>query len=92
MTTHVIKQHSRRMSEVFDESKLRASIEAACLSVRLPEGVASDTAKQVTATVSTWLSKRPEVTSNDIRRVATAALTKVSPEASYLYQHHKHII
>lgn len=88
----VLKRSGQRASEPFDVDKLRDSIRSACLSVRLTDGVADDTAQRTTAIVEQWLEGRPEVTSDDIRRVATDALTRVSPEASYLYQHHKSII
>lgn len=84
----VIKQGGARASEAFDESKLRASIEAACASVNLPSGVADDTANHVVTAIELWLRDKPEVTSADIRRVATQTLTIVSPEAGYLYKHH----
>lgn len=77
-----------RTSERFDSKKLYASIESACLSVGLATGLADDTARHVTSTVELWLTDRPEVTSDDIRRVATQSLNIVSPEAAYLYKHH----
>lgn len=90
LDTHVIKLHdeSKDASEPFDAKKLYASIEAACLSVGLARGLAEDTARHTTKAVELWLVDRPEVTSEDIRRIATRALTIVSPEAAYLYKHH----
>lgn len=88
----VIKNSGRRRSEQFNADKLKQSIEAACLSVRLPDGVASDTAQRTAHAVGEWMKHKPEVTSEDIRRVAARELHGVSPEASYLYKHHKKII
>lgn len=88
----VIKQRGQRPSEQFSDSKLKSSIESACLSVNLSEGVASDTANHVCQAVEAWLQSKHEVTSDDIRRVATQALTVISPEASYLYKHHHKIL
>lgn len=84
----VIKQAGKRASENFDATKLHTSIEAACSSVNLSAGVAADTAKHVVNAVELWLRDKPEVTSADIRRIATQSLTIVSPEAGYLYKHH----
>ncbi len=86
--TTVIKRTGKRGSELYNADKLRASIEAACSSVNLPSGVANDTASHVVKAVELWLRDKPEVTSADIRRIATQALTIVSPEAGYLYKHH----
>lgn len=88
----VIKHQGKRKSEAFDAGKLLASIEAACHSVRLPEGAARGTARQTAKAVETWLLGKAEVTSDDIRRKATATLTIVSPEAGYLYKHHNTIL
>ena len=84
----VIKSGGNRSSEPFDSDKLHASIDAACASVNLPAGVAQDTARHVVGAVELWLRDKPEVTSQDIRRIATQSLTIVSPEAGYLYKHH----
>lgn len=88
----VIKHQGKRSSEAFNPAKLLASIEAACHSVRLPEGVAHDTAEHTRKAVELWLRGKAEVTSDDIRRKATATLTLVSPEAGYLYKHHNTIL
>lgn len=88
----VIKRGGRRQSEEFDSAKLSASIEAACASVGLPSGVADDAASQVVQAVQLWLRNKPEVTSADIRRIATKALSVISPEAGYLYKHHHNMV
>jgi transcriptional regulator NrdR family protein len=88
----VVKRNGSRPSELFQRTKLHASIRAACLSVRSPEGEAEMTAKNVCDIVVTWLETKPEVTSNDLRRKATEALEKFHPEAAYLYKHHRLVI
>lgn len=90
MTSHVtvIKHQGKRPSEPYDPKKLIASIEAVCHSVRLSEGVARDTAAHTGKALELWLHDKTEVTSDDIRRIATDTLTLVSPEAGYLYKHH----
>lgn len=88
----IVKARGARPTEKFDRDKLHSSVSAACLSVRSPEGESSLTANRVCDVVIVWLSERPEVTSHDLRRVATKALNNYHPEAAYLYSQHKHII
>lgn len=85
----IVKSGGRRPSEPFSHDKLYASVRAACLSVRSPEGEAEMTAKKVCDTVEKWLDTKPEVTSADLRRKASEALEKHHPEAAYLYKHHR---
>lgn len=91
-TIDIIKRNGKRSSEPFNRDKLYASIQAACLSVRTPQGEAELLANNVCDQVSNWLSEKPEVTSDDIRRQATNALHTFHPEAAYLYKHHRLVI
>ena len=88
----VVKRTGRRPSETFDPHKLRRSIHAACLSVRSPDGEAETTAHNVTHAVLIWCENKPVITSQDIRRLASAHLQRYHPEAAYIYQHHRTII
>ncbi|MFZ1360675.1 MAG: hypothetical protein WAS27_01415 [Candidatus Saccharimonadales bacterium] len=88
----IVKRAGKRPSEVFNPHKLHTSLRAACLSVRAPEGEADMTAWAVTDAVIIWLQDRPEVTSNDLRRIASKHLTTYHPEAAYLYEQHQTII
>jgi transcriptional regulator NrdR family protein len=92
LAVDVVKRSGRRPSEAFDADKLLRSIQAACLSVRSPEGEAESTASNVTGAVVLWLDTKPAVTSHDIRRLAGAHLERYHPEAAYFYQHHRIII
>lgn len=87
-----IVKRSGKKTEAFDRDKLHASVAAACLSVRSPEGEADLTAHRVCDIVLVWLDTRSEVTSADLRRIATKALHDYHPEAAYFYSQHKHII
>lgn len=87
---HVVKRGNH--SEPFSRDKLHASIEAACLSVRSPEGEAALVARRVTDTVHAWVDAKPAVTSTDIRRVAANLLDTFHPEAAYLYQNHRLVV
>jgi transcriptional regulator NrdR family protein len=88
----IVKRGGQRPSESFQRQKLHASIRAACLSVRSPDGVAETTAGNVCDAVIIWLETKPEVTSADIRRKATDTLESFHPEAAYLYKHHRLVI
>ena len=85
----IVKSEGKRPSEAYVRDKLHASILAACLSVRSPEGEAEMTAKKVCLAVELWLATKPEVTSADLRRKASEALEKLHPEAAFLYKHHR---
>jgi transcriptional regulator NrdR family protein len=85
----IVKRDGKRPSESFSRAKLHASVRAACLSVRSPEGEAETTASNVCDAVIIWLSTKPEVTSSDLRRKATETLESFHPEAAYLYKHHR---
>ena len=87
--TYIIKAKGRRPSETFDKAKLHQSITAASLSARAPEGQADNIAHAVTNYVLEWLESRPEVTSHDIRVVATRHLRAHHPDAAYLYEQHR---
>ncbi len=92
MSANIIKRRGARNSEQFEPAKLHASVLAACLSVRSPEGEAETTARNVVKAVINWLELKAEVTSNDLRRVAGYHLQKYHPEAAYLYEQHTSII
>jgi transcriptional regulator NrdR family protein len=82
----VIKQGGDRESEAFMRDKLHASIIAACLSVRTPTGQAELIANAVCDYVIGWSGDKPEITSHDIRRVATKHLHTHHPDAAYMYE------
>ena len=88
----VIKRGGRRPSETFNSDKLHASVLAACLSVRSPEGEADLTARTVCDAVRRWCDTKPEVTSSDLRRKAVDSLSVLHPEAAYLYKQHRLVI
>lgn len=85
----IVKRGGARPSESFSRDKLHASIRAACLSVRTPDGEAETVAGKVCDVLVVWLDTKPEVTSNDLRRKAASALERFHPEAAYLYKHHR---
>lgn len=92
LAVDIIKRGGARPSEQFIREKLHASIVAACLSVRTPAGQAESTAHSVCDAVIVWLQDRPEVTSHDIRTIATKHLKSYHPEAAYIYEQHRIII
>jgi len=86
---HIVKRKGERPTEAFSKAKLHQSIVAAALSARTPEGQADNIAHSVTNYVLEWLETRPEVTSHDLRLVATRHLRAHHPDAAYLYEQHK---
>lgn len=91
MNESFVVKRGTHNSEAFDPIKLHQSIVAACLSVRALEGEAHTTAERVVRHVISWLLNKTEVTSADIRRVASQHLDVYHPEAAYLYEHHQHV-
>ena len=87
-----IVKRGHRKNEAFDRQKLYLGVRAACLSTRSHEGEAMQTADRVCDAVVLWLGNKPEVTSLDIRRIATKSLECYHPDAAYLYERHKYII
>lgn len=92
--THIdiVKRAGARATERYDRGKLYASVRAACLSVRSPEGMAESAAASVCDQVEHWCDSHPEVTSDDIRRIASRHLDRIHPEAAYLYKHHRLVL
>lgn len=88
----LIVKSGTRASESFDQRKLWQSIRASCLSERAQEGTAETTADRVSDAVVGWLEHRPEVTSSDLRRIASHHLARYHPGAAYLYEHYKHTL
>lgn len=92
LAVDVVKRGGKRPTEAFTRDKLHASVKAACLSVRTPEGQSHDTADKVCDLVIIWLDDKSAVTSDDLRRQAVRVLETFHPEAAYLYQHHRMIM
>lgn len=88
----IVKRGKKRPSEKFEPEKLHASIYAALLSVRSPEGLAEDTARRACEYVIVWLGQKSIVTSADLRRKAAEALDTLHPEAAYIYKNYRTII
>lgn len=84
---HIVKRVGHL--EAYDERKLYASIFSACQAVRETDGTAELIAERVVNDVNNWLEPKHEVTSNDIRTQASSALKAYSPNAAYIYAHHR---
>lgn len=84
---HIVKRAGH--TEQYDDKKLYASIYAAALSVREPGGSAELIAERVIKDVGDWIEQKHEVTSNDIRHQAAKHLNVYSPDAAYMYLHHR---
>lgn len=89
MQRRVIKQ--AKHTEHYQREKLRGGLHAACLSVREATGSAELTVEQVCDQVEAWLEDKYEVTSADLRRVASQYLHSYNPAAAYVYATHKEV-
>lgn len=92
LAVDIVKRSGKRDSEQFSTEKLHASILAACLSVRTPVGQAEIIARAVSQSVIAWLESKPEVTSQDLRRIASKHLSIHHPDAAYMYEQHRIIL
>lgn len=90
--TTIIKSKGKRTTEPFNHDKLHRSLKLALLSERSHEGEAAITAEKVCQAVAVWLKSRPEVTSADLRRIASKHLHRYNPGAAYIYEHYRHTI
>lgn len=88
----VVKRGGARPTESYQRAKLEHSIRAALRTAKAPDGQTEDTASAVCDIVEQWLSSRPEITSNDLRRKATSALEPLHPEAAFIYKSYKIIM
>lgn len=84
---HIVKRAGH--TEPYDNKKLYASIYSAVLAMREPTGTAEVIAEKVVSDVESWLGRKSEVISNDIRRVAAKYLYAYHPDAAYAYMHHR---
>lgn len=78
-----------RQTEEFNPHKLRASLRAACLSVKTLAGEAEITAERVAQDLAPWLENKLEVTTDEIRVRAAQHFEKYNPDAAFAYLHHR---
>ncbi len=90
--TYIIKRGGKRQAELFQEDKLRRSVTATCIGAGATPGQAEVIADRVVVDVVEWLKNRPEVTSKDIRRVASKSLDHYHGDAGYLYNQQENIL
>lgn len=85
MSAYVV-QHNTHDSEAFDPIRLHGSILRASMAVRAFEGEAHDIAERVCTHVIDWLEHKTEVSTEDIRRVASKHLSVYHPDVAYMYE------
>lgn len=90
--TYIIKRGGKRTAELFNDDKLLKSVASTCIGARATPGQAETIARQVLVDVKRWLKDRPEVTSKDIRRIASASLEHYHGDAGYLYKQQEKIL
>ena len=84
---HIVKRAGH--AEPYDEKKVYAAVFSACMALREPAASAELIADKVTNDVNEWIEKKHEVTANDIRNQASKHLENYSPDAAYLFKHHR---
>lgn len=85
MQVTVFKNNGRN-SEPFDRNKLRETILAACLNIRVPQHSAESAADMVCKDIDKWLKNKQEITTVDIKEKAAEFLKKYHSEAAYIYE------
>ena len=86
---HIVKRAGH--TEDYDERKLYASIYTSCVAVRESAPTAELIASKVCEDVGGWLSNKHEVTSKDIRKMASISLHEYNHDAAWLYRHQRNI-
>lgn len=79
----VIKRNHKH--ETFDIRKIYASIYAACLSVHMPGPAAEQAAEAVSKDIKQWIETKAEVSTNDIRSLASKKLQQINHHAGLVY-------
>ncbi len=87
--SHLVKRGGH--SEEYDERKLYASIFSSCIAVREPAATAELVANKVCQEINAWLHDKHEVTSADIRHMASASLHNYNQDAAWIYRHHRNV-
>ena len=87
MQVTVFKNNGRN-SEPYSSEKLRKTILAACLNIRVPQHSAESAADMVCKDVDNWLKNKQEITTVDIKEKASEFLKKYHSEAAYIYERH----
>lgn len=86
---HIVKRGGH--SESYDERKLYASVYSSCIAVRESAPTAELIADKVCQDVGGWLSNKHEVTSADIRKMASVSLHDYNQDAAWIYRHHRNV-
>lgn len=89
MLQHIIKRKGRQ--ELFDERKVYASCFAAALNGHLSKEDAERLAEDVTNEIKSWISLKPEVSSEELFSKTIEFLNKKNPEIGFLYEAHRDI-
>lgn len=86
---HIVKRKGH--SEQFDLRKVYASAYAACRNAHLTEMMSEKIAESVASRMDEWISKKDNVSSQEIFEEITKILKELHPDASFLYQTHRDI-
>lgn len=84
---HIVKRKGH--NEPFDSRKVYASVYAACLTVRVPQGEAELVADKVSREITGWVETKTSVTSHEISKQVAESLRILNPDAAYMYSTHR---
>lgn len=87
--THIVKRRGHKQK--FDESKLHASIYAACLSAHINKEEAAAISNLVVREIKKWIDNKKEVTSDAIFKLVGEELNHLNQDAALMYTTHRDI-
>jgi transcriptional regulator NrdR family protein len=85
----VIKSNGQE--QAFDINKLTNSLQACLISSGLDKKSIEKDAAEIAKSFIKWLGNKNHVSSDEIRKTAAKLIASYSPEASFLYQHHRNL-
>jgi transcriptional regulator NrdR family protein len=86
---HVIKSTGK--VQIYSSTKLQKSIARSLLAVHVAEEDVADITSKVSTAVMAWLDNKYEVSTVDIRTIASRELAKYSKDAAVVYKKHKEL-
>lgn len=87
--THIVKRRGHKQK--FDESKLYASIYAACLSAHIDKEEAAAISNLVFREIKKWTDDKKEVTSDAIFKLVGEELKHLNKDAALMYTTHRDV-
>lgn len=87
--THIVKRRGHK--QPFDPRKIYASVYSACRNAHLTEMEAEKIAEAVSKALEKWISKKTEVSSQEIFEEVANVMRQFHEDAAFLYATHRDI-